>query len=368
LIIDEAFDRLLDLFRPKAITIPHLDGAMQPNMRLDEAPVLASLHEPDNVADVGGDLWCSSGASLQRIDLASDHGKPEVIREFDAQIACLAGAPDGGHAVGLDDGTIIVRGPGESVVELPSVGPDRLKCPVALCFAGPRKLVVCQGSDRVPPSQNVRDLMLAGNSGSVWMLDLDRGTEVCLAGGLAWPYGAVVLPEPDGILVSESWRHRILRLRSSGGRPETVLDNLHGYPARLSRLRDRSVMLCIFAPRNRLIEFVLMEDEFRRQMVETVAPEHWIAPALRTGESFLEPLQQGGVKIMGIHKPWAPTLSYGLVVRLGADGTPAASFHSRANGTRHGMTSCCEIQGRIFATSKGGHCIVELPQETGAGT
>lgn len=367
MIIDEAFDRLLDLFRPKAIAIPHLDGAMRPNTRLDEAPVLASLHEPDNVAEVGGEVWFSSGTSLQRIDLAAGHGKPEVVREFDTQIACLAGTPDGSHAVGLDDGTIIVRGLGEPV-EIPSVGPDHLKCPVALCFAGPRKLVVCQGSNQVPPSQNVRDLMRAGSSGSVWMLDLDRGAEACLAEGLAWPYGAVVLPEPDGILVSESWRHRILRLRPGGERPEPVLDNLHGYPARLSRLRDGSVMLCIFAPRNRLIEFVLMEREFRQRMVETVAPEHWIAPALRTGESFLEPLQQGGVKIMGIHKPWAPTLSYGLVVHLAADGTPTASFHSRANGTRHGMTSCCEIGGRIFATSKGGHCIVELPQETGAPT
>ena len=39
---------------------------------------------------------------------------------------------------------------------------------------------------------------------------------------------------------------------------------------------------------------------------------------------------------------------------------PIGSFHSRANGKRHGITSCVEIDGRLLATSKGGHVIIEL--------
>ena len=46
---------------------------------------------------------------------------------------------------------------------------------------------------------------------------------------------------------------------------------------------------------------------------------------------------------MGIHKPWAPSRSYGLVVRLDAAMRPVASFHSRANGHRHGVTSAIEV-------------------------
>ena len=40
---------------------------------------------------------------------------------------------------------------------------------------------------------------------------------------------------------------------------------------------------------------------------------------------------------------------------------PVASFHSRANGTRHGITSAVESLGRILATSKGGDAILAIP-------
>jgi hypothetical protein len=64
---------------------------------------------------------------------------------------------------------------------------------------------------------------------------------------------------------------------------------------------------------------------------------------------------------MGIHKPWSPTRSYGLVVRLDPNLRPVASFHSRANGRRHGITSLVERNRRVFVTSKGGNAILSLP-------
>jgi hypothetical protein len=121
------------------------------------------------------------------------------------------------------------------------------------------------------------------------------------------------------------------------------------------------VWLALFAPRNRLIEFTLGEDTYREEMMRDVPREYWIAPALASGTSFLEPLQCGGVKTMGIHKPWSPSRSYGLVVKLDQTLRPVASFHSRANGNRHGVTSVAEAGGRIFAASKGGNMILELP-------
>ena len=130
--------------------------------------------------------------------------------------------------------------------------------------------------------------------------------------------------------------------RRQGGAVEPVLTKLPGYPARLAAGADGGAWLCLFAPRNRLIEFVLEEDAYRADMMREVAREHWIAPALSSGTSFLEPLQCGGVKTMGIHKPWSPTRSYGLLVRLDRNLRPVASFHSRANGRRHGITSVVE--------------------------
>jgi hypothetical protein len=63
---------------------------------------------------------------------------------------------------------------------------------------------------------------------------------------------------------------------------------------------------------------------------------------------------------MGIHKPWSPSRSYGLVVKLDAQLRPVASLHSRANGRRHGITSVAEVGGRVFAASKGGNAILEI--------
>src|SRR5690606_26340006 len=84
-----------------------------------------------------------------------------------------------------------------------------------------------------------------------------------------------------------------------------------------------------------------------------VDPEFWIAPALSSGRSFKEPLQAGGVIRLGVHKPWAPTRSYGLVVRLDEDAQPVWSLHSRANGKRHGITSTVETAQGLVAASRG---------------
>jgi hypothetical protein len=118
------------------------------------------------------------------------------------------------------------------------------------------------------------------------------------------------------VLVSESWHHQLVRFDGATGNRSTVLTHLHGYPSRLSPAADDGAWLTLFAPRNRLIEFVLQETHYRQDMIAQVPPAYWIAPALASNRSFLEPLQCGGIRTMGIHKPWSPSRSYGLVVRL----------------------------------------------------
>jgi hypothetical protein len=132
-----------------------------------------------------------------------------------------------------------------------------------------------------------------------------------------------------------------------------VLEGLPAYPARLSRGADGAVWLALFAPRSQLVEFVLREDRYRRRMIDEIAPDHWLAPTLRAGGSPLEPTQQGGVRQLGVLKPWSPSRSYGLVARLDAAYRPVVSLHSRANGRRHGVTSCLEFEGRVYFAAKG---------------
>ena len=54
-----------------------------------------------------------------------------------------------------------------------------------------------------------------------------------------------------------------------------------------------------------------------------------------------------------------------LHVRLDRDFRPVASYHSRANGRLHGVTSAIEVAGRYIIASKGGNAILNL--DPGAG-
>ena len=73
------------------------------------------------------------------------------------------------------------------------------------------------------------------------------------------------IPIGRDVLVSESWRHQLVRFDGATGNRSTVLAHLPGYPARLSPAADGGAWLALFAPRNRLIEFVLQEDALSRR-------------------------------------------------------------------------------------------------------
>jgi hypothetical protein len=155
--------------------------------------------------------------------------------------------------------------------------------------------------------------------------------------------------------------NRLLLLDLDGARkPIPVLTALPGYPSRLAPRAMGGAWLCLFAPRNQLVEFVRREPAYRRAMMAEVPKEFWIAPALASGMSFCEPMQGGALKQMGILKPWAPTRSYGLVVALDEDHRPVESFHSRTGGRRHGLTSVAEHGSRLVVASKGGDEIIAI--------
>jgi len=268
----------------------------------------------------------------------------EVLHRYDADVTALAVSHAGDLAVALEDGRLLIAG---APVSLPA----EVRCITALAYGPDGRLWLANGSASLPPGQWAADLMLKNASGSVWVR---KDSWQKLAGGLAWPFG--LLPDGAGVIVSEAWRHRLIRLGDGKLRP--VLESLPGYPARLAPAAGGGAWLALFAPRNRLIEFVLQESRYRLAMMAEVSPEFWISPALASGRSFLEPLQCGGIRMLGVHKAWSPSRSYGLVVRLDAQMTPLFSLHSRANGSRHGVTSVLDHQGQLYVASKGGDCIL----------
>jgi hypothetical protein len=329
-----------------SITMPPMDGAFRPNDLLDSASKMIETPAPDCLAVMAQGIVVSSGNALVRID------KPEAqpVAAFDVEISALAGLPDGSAVAGLIDGRIAFVGglrDGETIAANAEV-----TCITAIAPARDGTLLVANGSASNGPAAWKRDLMEKNASGSVWRIEPGSRARHKLAGELAYPNG--LLEEAGSLVVSESWRCALTRIAPGvGGRNEPVLENLPAYPGRLSRADDKSIWLALFAPRSQLVEFVLSETRYRRRMIAEIDADYWIAPCLRAGSAPQEPTQQGGVKQLGVLKPWSPTRSYGLVARLDPAYRPIASLHSRANGRRHGVTSCLAFGGRLFFSARG---------------
>lgn len=336
-----------------AITLPPMDGALRPNNRIEEADRIAAASAPDNLVRHEGRILFSSGANL--LALAAN-GETEEIGSASSPINFLTSDGSAALAMGLAEGRIEIRGGPHDGRTFDTFGDTPVRAPSAAAFGDRNTLYVCLASRENDLADWKRDLMSYGSTGSVWKLDLASGSVECLARGLAFPYGVVPFAG-GGVIVSESWRHRVLHI-PEGGRIEPVLDELPGYPSRLVRGDGDDLWMCVFAPRTQLIEFVLHETEYRQRMIAEIDPEYWIAPSLHHPNSHLEPMQGGGLKQLGELKPWAPSRSIGLVVRLDAQGQPLESLHSRANGKCHGVTSCLADADGLFVASKGGDLIL----------
>ncbi len=336
-----------------ALTIPPMDGAFRPNMVIENAAIAAVGETPDNLAVAGDALYYSDGGRVMR--LGAD-GQCETVASSREPITALAGRADGALAVARRSSGLSFIGGSGSVPRSPKIDCGRGDV-TALTFLGDDKLVVAVGSEANPASAWREDLMQKRRAGAVWTCDLATGAATKLAGDLAYPCG-IAADELGRLVVSEAWATRLVRLLSGGAK--AVVDNLPGYPCRLSAATGGGYWLALFAPRNQLVEFVLREKEFRSRMMDEIAAEYWVSPSLVPHDTPLSPMQEGGQKIGGAIKPWAPAFSYGLVARLDRDLQPQSSLHSRANGRRHGVTSVAEHRGRLFASSRGVNAIVEI--------
>lgn len=338
-----------------AVTVPPMDGALRPNSLLDAARLVAELPMADNLVNVHGTVYCSSGSSVYKIALQDG---VRVHQSFPADVSCVVSLADGRLVVALETGSLHVQeGAGYRTIE--GLG---LTCPTAMAVVDPDTLVITQGSSTVAPREWCRDLLNDGHTGSVWRVDLNADRASLLGEGLRFASGVAVEPDGASVVVSESWRHRLVRVPLAGkrGRPVPVTSHLPGYPSRITPDPAGGYWLTVFAPRSQLMELVIREPRYKRRMMETVAPEYWMAPALASGRSFKEPLQGGAIKTMGVTKPWAPTRSYGLLVHLDATFKPRASYHSRADGTWHGITSSAPVADEVWVTSKGAGSVLAL--------
>jgi hypothetical protein len=346
-----AWDNLLGA-GDAAVTVPPLDGALRPNRKLDEALSRIPLAEVDSLTVVADRLMASSGGAVYVLEGESWR----EWRAYEAGVTAIAALGNGALAVALATGEIIVAG-GAFDGHRYRAAPD-VRCITAMAASG-SGLYVANGSATNPPENWQLDLLERNASGSIWRLDLESGASARIVDRLAWPAGLAV--DRETLIVSEAWKHRLIRIDASrGGRGRALYTDIPGYPGRIAPAAD-GYWLSVFAPRTQLVEFVLREPAYRKRMLAEVPQPYWIAPKLRAGRSFYEPLQGGGVKHLGLLKPWAPTMSAGLAVALDASFQPRLSLHSRADGATHGVTSVAEHRGHVFAAARGDGVVVSIP-------
>ena len=349
-----------------AITVPVFDGALKSNNLLEEAPVFASLDAPEDLATDGHSLFVADGKTVRRYDLGSAAGSAAEVRSFARPITAIACLPGGGLAVALDGRELCIVGGSHDGQRWDSAAGKPLHAVNSISVDAAGRLLVTDGSREHSAAHWKHDLMSLGRSGRLLEFNPVDASARELASGLAHAFGACAVGHHT-VWASESWRHRVVAFDASHGKGEAasrskhaVTDALPGYPSRISPAPGGGYWLTCFTLRTQLVEFVLREPAYRKRMIEEIAPPYWIAPALNSGNTFLEPMQGAQLKTMGVVKPWAPPRSYGLVLRLSSEGRVRYSLHSRFDGKHHGVVAALECRGDLFVLAKGCGRILRL--------
>jgi len=319
-----------------------LDGPWKQNELLgDCAMVDRTLEHPDDViVDGYGKPWVSAGDRIYRIGGSWFAPVKSTVHKVGGRAGAMCRHPDGSLIVAIAGGGVEIIAADGSRRRVVSSDTGPMNCITAVTVNSRGDVFLTDGSQQFGPEQWVEDLMRSGSTGRLLKLDWSSGDVTTLHGKLAWPFGVCIVNE-DRLLVSESWKHRLILFEEGGSLRvpfKSVLTNLPGYPSRIQPAHGGGYWLALFALRNPLVEFVLREKEFLRQMLETVPTRYWVAPAMATSDDYREALQLGAIKQVGMKKPFSPPYSYGLVARLDAHFQPVKSMHSRADGKRHGIT------------------------------
>jgi hypothetical protein len=351
-----------EFLRPASVkhhSLPPLEAGLRPNSRLEQAVPLTPPgdYEPDDVCTLeSGGLRFTAGTAV----FAWEAGNVKELADVGGPVGPMV----------RRENELIVGVDGRGLVSVSDAGQCRELCTdpavqrgvTDLAVRPDGSLVVAVGSTEVGADGWARALIAGHRTGR--LVTVDGGRAEVIGERLPWPSGVAV--EPDGsLLLSLSQAHRIERRNlSHPDRGDAVLDNLAFYPGRI-RVSPQGWWVAAPYLRNRATELLLSEPEMRDDMVSTVGEAQWLLPSLRRENIYLDPLQMGQLRVLGVLKPWAPPRSYGLVFLFGGDGRVIESHHSRADGTRHGITGVDEAGGRVVVAGRGCRALLELRRDNG---
>lgn len=343
--------------------IPPLDGSLLPNNLLDSFVVISdSLKAPDDITiSEDGRIYVSTE---KRVVLIQNDKCTEAIKivEFDAPVGGLDATSDGNLVACVSGCGVAIVKDGNVVQWVESANGVPIKCPLSTVMGPDGLIYILDGSVNHKPEEWFFDLMEKRHSGRLISYNPKTEEKKEILTGLSYPHGLKISNDGKWLIISESWSHSLSCYPLNeicDANEKIILPNLPGYPGRLSWSSDGGYWMCIYAMRTHLVEFVLNEKKFRKEMMKSVDPAYWVRPALSSGADFFEPLQAAHAITLGIIKPWAPPRSYGLIVKLNSDLQIIESMHSRVGNKRHGITGVIEKYGDLFIVSKGGNFVLK---------
>jgi sugar lactone lactonase YvrE len=215
---------------------------------------------PDNMVYVGvasGRILRLSPDGITQQVFANTGGRPLGMAFDAAGNLIVADARKGLLSIGAD---------GKQTVLIAAGDGEPLSFPNAVVIATDGKIYVTDSSRRFTAAHwgttqeaALLDIMEQSATGRVIAYDpLARAVHV-IATGLSFANGIVLTRDERSLLVSESGRYRVWKIRvdaagvdigHSAAEAKVLLDNLPGYPDNLTRGRDGRVWLGLAGPRN----------------------------------------------------------------------------------------------------------------------
>ncbi|MBI2963333.1 MAG: ATP-binding cassette domain-containing protein [Deltaproteobacteria bacterium] len=345
--------------------VPVLDGPLAPNDRITAGRRVAgngAVEAPDDVLLApDGALYASCGRRVVRLP-RSRNGEVATVATLPAAAGGLAASADGAVFVCVG-GTAIRRLRPEGGSEAVALGAD-LRCALALAVHDGR-LFIAEGSRDRAPEEWPRDWAEQSASGRILAVDLAGGRTEVLAEGLAYPAGLAVSHDRRSLFFTELVGHRVRKLALSASASlaiEPVAPNLPGYPVRIRRDPRGGYWVALLGLRTHLLDFIVSQPEYVREMVRTIDPEYWIRPRLRPVARlpFLAPLQGGGIVVLGRRRYSAPPQTYGLAIRIDDAGAAIESLHDREGGSHPGIVAAESDGETVYLASQGGDAVIAV--------
>lgn len=270
--------------------------ALNDKLRNVEIIGLGEIEGPeDPILDAQGHLYCGTRHGDIVRFLGPDYKTREVF------------AHTGGHPLGMafdrnGDLNVCVAGMGLYRIDadrrpvrlsdqtnrswLSVIDDSRMRLADDLDVAPDGRIFFSEATVRFDMSEWMVDALEARGNGRIIRYDPRDGSTRTILRNLNFPNGICMARDGQSFFFAETWGCSISRHWFDGprkGETQKVIADLPGYPDNINRASDGGYWLALVGLRTPAFDLALRRPDFRKRMVERVAPDEWLFPNMNYG-------------------------------------------------------------------------------------